>query len=801
MNTPIDPVPDNPLEQQIADAVADFLDLQTREEAVDVEAFCRRHEALTPWLREELQATLQIAEMLRLPAVPEPRAVAERELPETLSNLKILGEIGSGGMGRVLLAMDERLGRKVAIKTLRPRYLENDLLRARFMQEARAMARLSHPHIIRIYNLGRSEEIPHFVMEYVEGRPLTEAARAMTLRQKAELMNKVVRAVDFLHQHRLIHRDLKPGNILVGPDLEPVLLDFGLALQVDAEGRRLTLDGEVAGTPDYLSPEQTRGERALDMRTDIFSLGAILYELLTGVAPFRADSFTEQMRMIREADPALPRRINPALPGALQNICLKALEKRPAERYGSAREMAEDLDRFLAGEAVLAAPLSYSRLMSGKIEQHLRELEGWRQDKILSEDEFDSFQRLYDRLVEREDAWLLEARRLSLSQVTLYLGAWVLVVAAALVALFRYPGVAGTRAVLMAAGGMLPTLLLGVRCWRQGLLRIGIAFLIAFCLLLPVTLLVMMTEWSLFSALTQNREELEFFWKISWAKHATNAQMWWALALSLPAYVGLRRFTRASVFSLVFAAMAAMLCLVTLLRMGMLDWLTEDPGRVFLNLLPFAGLFFLAGFLIERANCPDDSRYVYPIAVLFTLASLSGVAAFHEPYAKRLSELLPRTRGQLEYLFILNAAIYLALQSLCERFGTAQMRWVARWFRFVIPGHVMVSLLLLGIGASDLWTGGNPAYRGEARFFEILLPLVACLFVFGSIPKQMKNFLATGLIFLAIGIVRLQRDLFSGRAAWPLSLLTIGLLLMIVAANFTPIKLWLARRFFFPGKN
>jgi serine/threonine protein kinase len=153
--------------------------------------------------------------------------------------------------------------------------------------------------------------------------------------------------------------------------------------------------------------------------------------MLTGSLPWRAPAYAEQVRRIREDDPVLPRRIDSSIPGGLQNICLKALEKSPAARYSSARELAEDLDRFLAGEAVHASPASYSRHMSGKIEQHLHELEGWKQDQILNEWEYDSFRKLYDRLTEREDAWIMEARRLTLPQVTLYLGSWVLAVGAA----------------------------------------------------------------------------------------------------------------------------------------------------------------------------------------------------------------------------------------------------------------------------------------------------------------------------------------------------------------------------------
>jgi predicted Ser/Thr protein kinase len=784
-------------ETLLAQALAEYMDACSGGEAVDPAEFCRRHPQVETDLRSLLETMAHIDNLLEGTVAPVP-GPGNEPLPERLSGLKVLSVIGSGGMGRVYLAQDEGLGREVAIKTLSPVLSRDERLRERFMQEARALARLSHPNIVRIYRLGQADEIPHYVMEYIHGAPLVEAARPLALDQKIEIFRKIVLAVEYLHQNDIIHRDLKPGNILVGPDLEPKLLDFGLA-RATRDLRHMTRPGEVMGTPDYLSPEQARGEPKIDARSDIFSLGAILYELLTGEPPFRSDNLADQVRLICTADPLVPRRLNSAVPGELQNICMKCLEKNAPDRYGTARELADDLGRFMANEPVIASPVSYSRMMSGKIQQHLRELRGWEQDRILSVYEYDAFCRLYGRLIEREDAWILEVRRLSLSQVVLYLGAWSLVIGAMLMFLFRYPWLQGSRAVAVAASAALPTAWIGIRCWKLQQKRLGVAFLLAFCLLMPATLLVAMKEWHILTQFTQGKESLELFARLGLSppegggpfSGSTNAQLWWSIVLSLPAYFWLRRFTSSSVFSLVLAVMGAILCGVTLLRMGMLDWFETDPGRVYFRLLPFAFVFFFAAAGIEKMKHPDDSRYFYPVAVLFTFLSLSGIALFHEPYANWLRSAFPKTRGQLEYLFIINAAIYLAIQNLSEHFGTAQMRTVAKSFRFVIPGHVLTSILLLGLAATDRWEKASeqPGLRTEARFFEFLLPAAACLFVFGSVPKQMKNFFISGMLFLALGIVRLQQDFFKSRPSWPISLLAVGLLLMILAANSTRVKL------------
>lgn len=779
----------DPAERALSEALARYVDLTAREQPVDRDEFCREYPDIASALRPQLDTLAEIDSLLAQEGSP----AKGTDLPTSLSGYAILGEIGSGGMGRVFLADDAQLERKLAIKTLHARFSDNPVIRRRFLHEARAMAKVSHPGIAQIYGLGEQDGIPHIIMEYIDGRPLLEAARLLDISRRVALFREVAGAVGFLHAGGLIHRDLKPGNILVSNDLVPKVLDFGLARSVQSNRDRITLDGELIGTPAYFSPEQATAAE-LDVRSDVFSLGTILYELLTGRLPFPGGTLTDQLDNIISGDPPLPRRLEPKIPGDLQKICMKALEKKPEDRYATAGEMADDLDRFLAGEPVSASPASYARLMSGKIDRHVEELDGWRRDQVISDYEFDSFKKLYDRLIDREDAWIMEMRRFSLFQVSLYLGAWVLVVGAVLLVLFYYSEFSEAASLVCVSSGAGAMLALGTRCWQRSQPRVAVAYLLAFCLLLPVGLLVAMQQWGLFTALTRGSEDWELFGHSAF-RLITHAQLWWALLLSLPFYVWLRRFTGASVFSLVTAVMGALLCLVTLLRLGFFVWINDDPGRIFFNLIPFAVLFFLLGLLIERLRLPADSRYFYPIAVLFMLAALSGVAAFHEPYAEWLRRAFPWTRGQVEYLFIINAGIYLFLQMVFERVPTAQMRSVAKAFRFFIPGHVLAATWILGLAATEQWQNDltNSGFRFEARFFEVLLPILACLFVFASIPKQMKNFLATGLLFLAIGVVRLQQDLFENQAAWPIALLILGFLLMLGAAHYPSVRRFLSR--------
>ncbi|HZN62223.1 MAG TPA: bifunctional serine/threonine-protein kinase/formylglycine-generating enzyme family protein [Planctomycetota bacterium] len=261
--------------------------------------------------------------------------------------------LGKGGMGEVWKAKDSRLDRWVALKFLRQ---EDPGEFARFQREAQTAAGLSHPGIAAIYEVGEIDGRHYIAMQHVSGRTIETFPRS-DWRLLVTLLRDAARAVEHAHRKGIIHRDLKPENLIVekaDDGWRAVVLDFGLARPIQG-GEKLSLSGSIVGTPAYMSPEQARGAK-LDERSDVYSLGASLYEVLTNRIPFEASSVFDTLKRVAEEDPVRPRLVNPRIHRDLETIVLKCMEKVPGRRYGSARELADDLTRFLAGELILARP-------------------------------------------------------------------------------------------------------------------------------------------------------------------------------------------------------------------------------------------------------------------------------------------------------------------------------------------------------------------------------------------------------------------------------------------------------------
>jgi hypothetical protein len=302
------------------------------------------------------------------------RAPAPPQLPPELRFLsnwpryRVDRLLGSGGMGTVFRAFDPTLGRWVALKFLH----RNDARQTeRFLREARAQARVTHPNVCQVHEVGEAEGRPYISMQFIDGRSLGEMGDELTLTEKVRLVRDVARAVHAAHRTGLVHRDLKPGNILLAREesgeIHPYVVDFGLAMAQDEVS--LSRTGMISGTPAYISPEAAQGH-PLDLRTDIYSLGVVLYELLAGAPPFAGANLARVLVQLVQEDPKPLRQVAPAAPEDLETIVAKCLEKDPGRRYESARDLAEDLDRFLDGEPIRARPTGWRYRAGKRLRKH-----------------------------------------------------------------------------------------------------------------------------------------------------------------------------------------------------------------------------------------------------------------------------------------------------------------------------------------------------------------------------------------------------------------------------------------------
>ncbi|MGO9108445.1 MAG: serine/threonine-protein kinase [Thermoguttaceae bacterium] len=395
--------PDDPQQESLNDVLAAYLEAIARGEAVDRHTLVANHAKLTDELAAFFEAhdhAARLAENWRTSdgADFEIMAVASKKCPTSAGDFtatrefpassleavqrgdqpdrglrarrfgdyEILEEIARGGMGVVYKARQISLNRIVAVKMILSGHLADESDIRRFRIEAEAAANLQHPNIIGIYEVGQHDGHHFFSMEYVAGENLSQIIRKGLLspKQAARYVRQIAAAIDYAHRHGVTHRDIKPSNVLIDDKDQARVTDFGLAKRVECD-QQLTASHQVVGTVPYMAPEQVVGSRdRVGPASDIYSIGALFYELLTRQPPFRGRTVLDTLEQIREHNPKPPRQINPQIPRELEMICLKCLEKNPEKRYRSAQELADDLERFLDGDSIsISGPNLLDRLL------------------------------------------------------------------------------------------------------------------------------------------------------------------------------------------------------------------------------------------------------------------------------------------------------------------------------------------------------------------------------------------------------------------------------------------------------
>ena len=659
-------------------------------------------------------------------------APAPAALP-AFDGFRTIEPIGAGGMGQVYKLHDVKLNRTVAGKVLRGEARVAAGF-AGFLTEARALALFSDPRIVQIYEYREHATPPVLIMEYVDGFELGRIGPSLEYPQRARIVKDVCEALEHAHRLGVQHRDLKPSNIMLDARLCPKILDFGLSSN---DPRR----GHFLGTPQYLAPEQLDAAQPIDARTDIYALGAVLYELICGAPPVDGATVDEVLGRIRAGDLRLPVEIDPRVPEPLQAIALKALERRPADRYQSAREMAADLQRYLDGRPVTAHPTQYVSALSTRVKPHLDQIEQWVRLKLVYPHEAARLQSAYGDLDKRDDDWIGESRVLSYSQIALYLGAFLLMCGS----LFYFRAHQVENAV---RGVLAPALVLGLpflglnlaahRLEQRGHRAVSVAFYLGGISLLPLFLLILFNEAALFMAPADAAGQL---FPDGWASNR-QLQVTTGVACAWAAWLALR--TRTIALSTVFTLLALLLALAVLSDAGLRAWVEDSQwDKLALHLAPMVVVYAALGLALEARRRPWFARPLYTgagvvLVVVLELLALDGklfeylgglpMQRFQgaEVSDKRLLDTVTALS--------LNGIAFYLVASAADRYGTALMRRAA-WLLFTIAPFATLEPLA--------YLNETGEYHRVFDWLYLALSLAAALL---SHRRQRKSFYYAGLI-------------------------------------------------------
>jgi len=771
----------------------------TLQELAEFEAHlqdCKKCQSIVAEARENEKLLAEIRTFERTSS--EPRETDNKEIYTVERAQTLLGEryrvirkVGEGAAGHVFQVADTVLDRLVAVKFLRNKTFTDDTDSKRW-QEARLMSQLNHPGVAQVYEIGQIEEQRFIVMEWVDGLPLTDAWNELPLQQRLNIYVNVLNTISAAHARGIIHRDLKPSNILVGPDHKPKVLDFGIALETQyLAGVKQNV---YQGTPAYTAPEQVTAPIQIFPATDVFALGILLYELLTDTLPFPQTDYKKLFEAIKTQHPELPSAIRQKVPISLQNICLKALEKDPENRYPTARDLADDINRYLRGEKVWSRPSFLSDKIQQEVFYHRQKLKVWRDNELITEKEYDRLENIYERVISPPDLSIIEARKLSFSQVCLYFGGWIVVLGSFVLFYKTWENIPAFYRPLPAAAATTLMIMLGSAMWKRSESRLAVGFLSTANLLVPITLLLTLAQWNLLSwshypwgteSISGRLNEIESYVIVGNAQLYFSSLCWFAFSLFF------LRLTKSSIF--VFFGIIAFLvwltsCYVIAGMIGIPDeiesWMHETiAGRY---LYPGIG-FFVLGVVLDRYKFFHFAWPLCMVGLVMIVVCLSVIAVSEATMFGWLLRWRPEFLEEYEpqlLSFTFNGLIYLVLAGICRSLGTRLQRSLASILNWLGPVHILGTLRILDLKDLNI-------SESHAVIYRILLPIASIGFVFGSVARQMKSFFFSGLAGIATAVQRFTAEYLKNYFAWPVSLIITGIIWMFVSWR---VPIWRANR-------
>ncbi|MCH7919140.1 MAG: DUF2157 domain-containing protein [Planctomycetes bacterium] len=683
----------------------------------------------------------------------------------------VVKKVGQTDQSDVFQAIDSVLERQVAIKFLTPQKKTGTHKK---WAEARAMGRLNHPYIAQVYEVGQTGKHSFIIMEWIDGLPLAEAWEGLETPQRLRLFLKVLQAVGVAHARGVTHRDIKPSNILVTGGFSPKILDFGIAVQ-DHHGETREA-GLFKGTPGYCAPEQVTPPVKVSHATDVYALGALLYQLLTDRLPFEQSDLKTLFEAIRTEYPEPPGSPGQHVPIALQNICLKALEKDPKARYANAQQLREELQRYLRGERIWSRPSYMTAKLEEELGQHREKLQLWRKNELVTQGEYDRLENIYERIIRPSDPSIMDARKLSLSQVFLYLGGWIIVLGTCVLFYKTWDEINFWLRPAPALGATLIVALTGVSMWWKKENRLCVGFLAIASLLMPVTVLLSLGQWNLLSADTWRWGTESVYQGLNRSGvHVLigNTQLYvsswcWLACSSIFLWM-----TRSSIFA--FFSVLALLAILS--SMFIINGLWEGSIDVLAAwyLIPSLCLFVL-GAVLDRGG---QKKYAWPLStvgIVVLVASLTTIALSDNTLFGLIHERPVGLSGVEHRILSLigNGLVYLIAAGLCRSIGTPLQRSLGTALNWLGALHVLTPLRILDLNSVAL----DEAHR---MMYRCLLPVASLFFVLVSVTRQMKSFFYSGLAGITASVHKLTVEHLDKFFLWPLWLIVTGTVSMFIA--------------------
>ena len=631
-------------------------------------------------VRKSLAADTDAGDFLTPPShasgdAGEPEVPADPAAPK-LRGFELGARLGGGGVGEVYEAFDLQLHRTVAVKVLRSGLRAES--RQRIVSEARRAAALNHPAIVTIHAVTDKGTTPAIVMERVQGFPIDTALAALSFSQRAGVLQEICRALAHAHGRGIIHRDLKPANVLVTPQMQPKILDFGLAVSAP----EATGTGKwFAGTPLYASPEQAAGE-ALTPASDIFSFGSLMFQVLTGRTPFEGSNTLEVLEAIRTPPPPFLRDLAVGVPEDLQAICLACLSIKPGDRP-TAAQLAVEFGRVLAGEPVYLRPALYDDILRRRLSEHDNEILNWEHQGMISLDEADRLQAVHRRILAEEDYWIIDARRITVAQTLLYAGTWLVVVMAFLVVWLLRDDFSPSVRWTVPTMATLALVAVGFLAEHRREKLAAASFLAAAVLSLVPAGLELLADLGIFTVVPAGQKQL-------FGDIFTNQQVLVVSICSLGlSGVALARL-RLTGFAWTTAVLSGAGYFSLLLVCG---WLDREPDVRAMWCLPFVGVEYVALRLesVGRVKWAMPFHLGALLALVGALDAMAGFGPTFDMLGLNGTTFLDEDRQRM-LSFALNGCVFFVLMLLTERASSLDLRRISRVLEILVQPHLLVPL-------------------------------------------------------------------------------------------------------------